>query len=227
MDKYVHRLEESYKMEIQELKISTKNTQEKMDTLDKRVLKTEQELIRLEEKIQKQGKQLKQTINNTDEQENRNRRSNIRIRGLREEVSPKILITTLQKIFQEISPDIDIKDLIIDRAHRVTGIRKLDPKRPRDIICRLHFAHIKDKIMFAVRQNKNIQYDGDPLMFFQDLSKFTLDRRRALKPLVEQLIKNNLQYRWKFPFQLQVQVEGRVIIFRDLEDFLILLKFQK
>lgn len=38
MDQYVHRLEKSYKKEIQELKISTKNTQEKMGILDTKVI---------------------------------------------------------------------------------------------------------------------------------------------------------------------------------------------
>lgn len=58
MDQYVYRLEK-YKMEIQELKISTKNAQEKMGIVDTRVSEMEQELIKIKEKIQ--GKQLKQT----------------------------------------------------------------------------------------------------------------------------------------------------------------------
>lgn len=227
MDQYVHRLEETYKTEIQELKTSTKDIQEKTVKLDNRVVKTEQELIKVKEKIQKQGNQINQLINSLDEQENRSRRSNIRIRGLKEEVNPKDLIITLQKIFQEIAQDTDIKDLIIDRAHRATGRRRLDPSKPRDVICKMHYAHIKDRIMLAARQNKNIQYEGDPLLLFQDLSKYTLDRRRALKPLVEQLRKNNLQYRWKFPFQLQAQREESTATFSDLEDlpqFLTILK---
>lgn len=98
------------------------------------------------------------------------------------------------------------------------GSRRPDPSKPRNVICKMHYTQAKDKIMYAARQNKNAQYEGEQLIFFQDLSKFTLDRRRALKPLLEQLIKKNLQYRWKYPFQLQVQHEGLTEIFRDLED---------
>lgn len=132
--------------------------------------------MKIKEKIQKQGNQLKQAINSLDEQENRNRKSNIRIRGLKEEVGSKELIAILQKIFQEITQDCDIKELIIDWAHRVAGIRRLDPNKPRDVICKMHYAHIKDRIMLAARQNKNIQYEGDTLFFFQDLLKFTLEK---------------------------------------------------
>lgn len=208
----------TYKIEIQELKISTKDALDKTAKLDNRISKTEQELVKIKEKIQKQGNQINQLINSLDEQENISRRSNIRIRGLKEEVNAKDLITTLQKIFQEITQDLDVKDLIIDRAHRVAGSRRVDPSKPRDIICKMHYAHIKDRIMLATRQNQNIQHEGDSLLFFQDLSKYTLDRRRALKPLVEQLRKNNLQYRWRFPFQLQAQREEVTAIFNDLED---------
>lgn len=218
MDQYVHRLEDTYKNEIQELKISTQTVQEKMAILDTRVLKTEQELTKIKEKIQTQGNQINQLINSLDEQENRNRRSNIGIRGLKEDVGSKELIITLQKIFQEITQDMDDKDLLIDRAHRVAGMKRLDPSKPRDVICKMHYAHIKDRITLAVRQKKEIQHEGEPRLFFQDLSKFTLNRRRALKPLVKQLRRNNLQYRWKFPFQLQVQKEGLIATFSNLED---------
>lgn len=218
MDQYVHRLENSYKTEIQELKESIKTTQEKTSRLDTKILKVEQESKKLKENVHKQGIQINQLIGNLDEQENRSRRSNIRIRGLKEEVGGKELISTLQKIFQDLTQEIEMKDLLIDRAHRTAVNRRVDPTRPRDIICKMHYAHIKDKIMQAARQNNGIQYEGAPLQFFQDLSKYTLDRRRALKPLVEQLRKNNLQYRWKFPFQLQTQKEGLNIVFRDLED---------
>lgn len=57
----------------------------------------EQELIKVKEKIQEQDKQLKQTINILNEQENRNRRSNIKIRSLTENVCSKDMITVLQK----------------------------------------------------------------------------------------------------------------------------------
>lgn len=72
MDQYVHRLENSYKVEIQELKASTKATQEKTAILDTRVSKTEQELRKIKERVQKQGNQINQLINSLDEQENRN-----------------------------------------------------------------------------------------------------------------------------------------------------------
>lgn len=55
MDQYVHRLEETYKIEIQDLKISTKDIQEKTAKLDNRVSKTEQELAKIKEKVKNKG----------------------------------------------------------------------------------------------------------------------------------------------------------------------------
>lgn len=73
---------------------------------------------KVKEKALEQDKLLNQIINMVDEQENRNRRGNIRIRGLSENVSPRDMIMVLQKIFQEMAQDLDVKDLTIDRAHR-------------------------------------------------------------------------------------------------------------
>lgn len=84
MDQYVHRLETSYKMEVQELKISVQNTQERIDIIDTRMTTLEQKISKAEEKIQEQEQHLKQAINIIDDQENRNRRNNIRVRGLRD-----------------------------------------------------------------------------------------------------------------------------------------------
>lgn len=81
MDQYVFRLENSYKKEVLELKVSIKNTQEKTATLDTKLSNVEQESIKLKENIHKQGRQIHHLINSIDEQENRSRRSNIRIRG--------------------------------------------------------------------------------------------------------------------------------------------------
>lgn len=166
MDQYVHILEKSYKIEIQEIKTSIENTQEKRDIIDARVTNIEQELIQAKGTIQEQNKHLKQAINVIDEQENGNRRNNIRIRGLSENVNSKDLIPTLQKIFQELIQNPALNDLIIDRAHRVTGAKRPDPSKSRDVICRMNYAQTKDKIMLAARQNKNIQFEGTQLIFF-------------------------------------------------------------
>lgn len=84
-----------------------------------------------------------------DEQENKNRRNNIRIRGLSENVSSKDMIAVLQKIFQELAQDQEGKEFMIDRAHRVMGSKRPDPSKPRDVICKMHYAQDKDKIMLS------------------------------------------------------------------------------
>lgn len=59
MDQYVHRLESSYKMELQELKSFAQNTQKKVESIDTRVTNMEQKLLKKEEKIQEQKRFLK------------------------------------------------------------------------------------------------------------------------------------------------------------------------
>lgn len=47
MDQYVHRLESSYKMELQELKSFAQNTQKKVESIDTRVTNMEQKLAKI------------------------------------------------------------------------------------------------------------------------------------------------------------------------------------
>lgn len=222
MDHYVQRMEKAYKTEIQEIKTIALETHGKIEGMNIRMESLEKELKQVKEKMQQQEKDLKQAVSTMDEQENRSRRNNIRIRGLKESVTSEMLLEVIQKIFSNILQDLSKAEILIDRVHRAMAPRKGDVNMPRDVICKLHYPQTKEKIMAAVRKNNHIQYEGSNLLFFQDLSKLTLDKRRALKPLLEQLRIKNKQYRWKFPFQLQVQHEGQTVIFRemaDLEDF--------
>lgn len=218
MDRYVYRLETSYKTELQELKVSVQNTQEKMDIIDTRLTDMEQKIVQAEAKLQEQDQGLKCAINTIDDIENKNRRNNIRIRGLPETISLEDLIRTLRGIFNILLQNPPTTEIIFDWAHRTAGLRKIDPTRPRNVICRIHYFYIKEKIMLAARQNKTIDFEGTKIILFQDLSRHKLVLRKPLKPLLEHLQKRDIQYRWSFPFQLQVQHNGLMATFRDIED---------
>lgn len=167
------------------------DAQEKIITMDTRITNVEQKFKQIEDRLMEQEKQLKLNINALDEQENRNRRNNTGIRGLSEVAHSRDLSVTLQNIFSELLQESN--DTAIDRAHRITGPRKVDESKPRGVICRMHYAQTKDKTMIAVRQQKNIRYERTQFNVFP--GSIEIHRRRALKPLLEQLVKKNFPYR--------------------------------
>lgn len=68
--------------------------------------------------------------------------------------------------------------------------------------------------MAAARQQRTIEIDGAQVILLQDLSRYTLFLRKAVKPLLEK----EIPYRWGFPFQIKVYHEGQKVIFRDITD---------
>lgn len=62
--------------------------------------------------------------------------------------------------------------------------------------------------MTKLRSTPYIGFDG-VVNIFPDLSQETLDRRRALKPLLAQLRADGVTYRWGFPACLIATKNGR------------------
>lgn len=218
MDKYIHRLESSYRAEIQTLKSSLMDTQNKIGDLDTNMVVIDQKISNLKEKNQDYDRYLKHIINSTDELENRSRRNNIRVRGLPESVNTENLKKVLQDIFNSLLKQPNSVEIEIDRAHRIQSLKEPDSKRSRDVICRINFFQIKGSIMAATRLHRDFEYQGTHLIFFQDLSRYTLIRRKAVKPLLDVLREKEILYRWGFPFQIIVHQKGQKIIFCSIED---------
>ncbi|CAH2324629.1 Hypothetical predicted protein [Pelobates cultripes] len=96
---------------------------------------------------------------------NRSRRNNIRNQGLPESVTAEGLHTTLTGLLKAALPKATAQDLLID---------------PRDVIVRLHFFAVKEKILTITRSTPP-QHQGIRLAFYQDLAPSTLKKHRDLK----------------------------------------------
>lgn len=122
-----------------------------------------------------------------EDQENRNRQNNIRIRGLPEATGDDNLLPSLRGIFNGLLGQAADYPLKIDRAHRALRPRNLSSETPQDIICRLHYYEEKELIMRKAREQTPLDFDGTSLLFFPDLARQTLECRRALRPLTKKL----------------------------------------
>lgn len=123
-----------------------------------------------------------------EDQENQNRRNNIRIRGLPEATDDDDdLLPSVHGIFNGLLGRAADHPLKIDRVHRALRPRNLSTDTPRDVICRVHYHDEKELIMKKARDAASLDFDGASLSFFPDLARETLDHRRALRPLTEKL----------------------------------------
>lgn len=103
-----------------------------------------------------------------EDQENRKRRNNIRIRGLPEATGDDDLLPSLRGIFNVLLGRTADHPLKIDRAHRDLRPRNLSSETLRDIICRVHYYEEKELIMRKAREKAPMDFDGETLLFFPD-----------------------------------------------------------
>lgn len=67
--------------------------------------------------------------------------------------------------------------------HRALRSRNVASNQPRDV----HYFEDNNAVMINLRSTPSIDFDGAVLNIYSDISKETLDQRRALKPLLNQL----------------------------------------
>lgn len=135
-----------------------------------------------------------------EDQENGDRRSNLRIRGIPESIVD--IQATMIALFQELQPGIPVERLEMDRVHRALAPRKTNGP-PRDIIAKFHFFRTKEQLLSAARGNNNLNFQGHQNQLFTDLSPLTVAKKHALKPQLQVLISNQIMYSWGFPFSLR------------------------
>lgn len=214
------KLEASIKEEIstvhENMSHILKRVEEVENTMDKQEvdiknLITQMEALRIEQR---------NTRYRMEDQENRSRRKNLRIRGLPETQGEKEnLQDKMEEIFKDLrKPSDDSNKLKVDRVHRIRKPAEIREDVPRDVIVRFHNYQDKEEISSNLRKNMQAKYGEISLQIFQDLSAETLNRRRTLKPLLATLITHEVQYSWGFPACLIGRKEGRSATLRFPEE---------
>lgn len=84
--------------------------------------------------------------------EDRSRRNNIKIRGILETVLQLELLTYVQDFLKLLLPKDDPATFLVDRIHRIIKPKHLPKEVLMDVLLRVHFFHVKEKIMSAARK---------------------------------------------------------------------------
>lgn len=90
----------------------------------------------------------------------------------------------------------NLTDKNIEHSHWVYFPRST--LKSRDILVIFVNSNITDKILRKTNELEEIKWDCEKILFFQGISVAPLLRRKALKPLSEKLMQNEIRY--KFPF---------------------------
>jgi hypothetical protein len=136
------------------------------------------------------------------------KRPNLRIMGIeeREEVQAKEMCNIFNKIITENFPNLKkTMPIQIQEASRT-------PNRPDQnrtisgyIIIKTTSTETRERILKAVREKKQITYEGKPIKITADFSMETLKERRAWGEVFQALNENNFNPRILYPAKLSLK----------------------
>lgn len=190
---------------------------------EERISQTEEDVTALQQKV----KQLEGTTeilrNKIQEQEDRARRSNLRLVGLPEKTEGPDMCSFLENWLPKVLGDTLTPTPVIERAHRVGQANTSRSSAPRPIV--IKFLNYKDRenTLRAARRQREVRYDNQRVSFFPDLSTETRQRQRLFDGVKTRLRVLNIRYGLLYPAHLVVTHDGKRLVFKSVaeaEDFL-------
>lgn len=150
MSDMLQKMENSIKSEIGLLRADLGSLLERVETTEKKPDELDQELWNLKEQLKTSIQNQKKILYRIEDQENREKRQNIRLRSV-----PENKGEDLRSIFSIIFGPLlgeGLEDLPkIERIHRVGRLYNSGPSRPRDIVMRFRFYEEKAAILSKMR----------------------------------------------------------------------------
>lgn len=152
--------------------------------------------------------------------EERSRQNNVKIRGITETIQPTALKNYFVQLMAVFLWDTSQADLIIDHIHRLPKPAHLPDMVPWDTIVCVHFFNVKEELMIATRNTASYPQLYADLSFFNDLSQFTMMRRKSLSTITN----HHITYKWDHPVKLVATKDKRTYNVRTLEEGLSLVR---
>ncbi|CAH2318646.1 Hypothetical predicted protein [Pelobates cultripes] len=172
------RLGRVVREEVAQLRADVANVEARMAVAETetRALRTDLELTNVT--VTKQDADLAFLTTWVDDLDNRGRRMNLRVRGVREGGHSENVPEILRLIFAQVLGGQHAPRIGLIRAHR--ALRPIP----------------------TPRRMGSIRMEGQTVSIYQDLSRYTLMARKALRPVTSALQQANIPYRWGYPFSL-------------------------
>lgn len=148
------------------------------------------------------------------ELEDRSRRSNIRVVGLKEGEEGDDAIAFLKAHLPEWIPALKDRDIAIERAHRVYS-REQNSSRPRTIIFKLLNYVDRQAILKGARAAYPVKHRQENILFFPDYSVETTKRRKEMAEARKKMDNLGLQPFLLYPATLKVTYNGRQLLLKS------------
>lgn len=122
------------------------------------------------------------------------------------QINAENLLPTVTWTFNALLGNLATDLIDIDHIHWITDSPNPSAMFPCDVICLVHFFKEKEAILNKAQEKGKIDSDGAQITLYQDVSKRTLAKRRALRLLTKALqeaeLVNSVTERGSVPMEI-------------------------
>lgn len=189
----------------------------RIDEAEARISTAEDQLRKAETELTSAAKRIAYLESKTDDLENRGRRKNLRLLGLREGAEgTQPLFDFVNDMLPQWLGLASDKTFTLERVHRTLGPAK--PNQNRVVLIRFLKFQEKESVYRATRR-RDITHDGAKISFAQDLSAETVRVRRGFNAVTRLFVDMGAFRGFQHnPCKIRVLHDGRIHLFSTPQD---------
>ena len=211
------------KSDTAELKNTVSALQTRLDEAESRIAEVETSNANTATENKRLAQRVEQLWSRVEDQENRNRRNNFRLVGLKEGKEAGSTMNDYIKRIMSEALELQGDEYEIERSHRSGGPRPSDNEAPRVILVKFLRYTARQKVLAIAKKRRGIRWENCTLSFFEDMTKERADQRKRFAPIMKTLWENQVKHTLAHPANLRFTWKGNRLSFADpkkAEDFI-------
>uniref|UniRef100_A0A3Q3MPB5 L1 transposable element RRM domain-containing protein n=1 Tax=Labrus bergylta TaxID=56723 RepID=A0A3Q3MPB5_9LABR len=198
-----------------ELRNSINAIQERLTEAEGRISDVEDTTEQIVDANEHNERRVEMLWNRVEDLENRSRRNNVRLIGLKEGAEAGGLMKCIQSIMSDgFGLELD-EEMEIERAHRAPTTRPSEDRPPRLVLIRFLRSSARQKVLQAAKAKRGVMWSGCKVPFFPDMSRELAEKRRAFTEARSMLQKINVRHTLAFPAVLRFTWKEKKKSFSD------------
>uniref|UniRef100_A0A096M225 L1 transposable element RRM domain-containing protein n=1 Tax=Poecilia formosa TaxID=48698 RepID=A0A096M225_POEFO len=165
------------------MEVSIGEIKKRIDTLEERLNTAEERQERVLAYLLKKDARL---IAKLDDIENRMRRNNTRVYGIKEDSEGKEIIPFITDFFKVLMLP-EGTDICIERAHRATAPKPKPATPPRSIIVRFLDFNVKQMVLQHAWKQRDVEFRGNKVYFDLCTSTEVQRKRKQVREVIKKL----------------------------------------
>ncbi|KTG38009.1 hypothetical protein cypCar_00036760, partial [Cyprinus carpio] len=205
----IHAIHDELAVELARLRLTQAETVSNVEEMGNTLSKMMDRVTALEQSHQVIAKECKKLQDKCLDLENRSRRQNLHLVGIKEGAEGGNITRFLTEFFPEVlGAEIFDSPVMIDSLHRTLALRPAAGETPRAILVRLHYYTDNFKILDLGKAKGSLMYKGAQVHIFPQMSPEVTKLRAAFNPVKRKLCETNIGYSLFYRARLAITVDG-------------------